>query len=95
MPIPAFDGRGLLPPFLGADATTPARSPYRATMTELVATFGTSPPRCNLLFGLIKYRELLASLGYIDGEQFVNGSFVENVETREERDPGDIGVSAF
>ena len=95
MVIPAFDGRGYLPPFLGADATTPARSPYDTTMSEMVAALGTSPERSNLLVGLIKYRELLGSFGYIHGVQFVDGSFVENVETREARSPGDIDVFSF
>jgi hypothetical protein len=41
--VPAFDGRGFLPPFLGADATTHSRSPYEATMSELVAALGPLP----------------------------------------------------
>ncbi len=95
MAIPAFDGRGLLPPFLGADETTPARSPYDATMGELVAALGTTPARQNLLFGLLEYRKLLGSFGYTGGVQFIDGSFVENVEAREGRDPGDIDVFSF
>jgi hypothetical protein len=93
--IPAFDGRGFLPPFLGTDETTPARSPYDATMSELVVALGTTAIRQNILFGLLKYRALLASFGYINGIQFIDGSFVENVETRESRDPGDIDVFSF
>ena len=95
MVIPAFDSRGFLPPFIGADATTPARSPYEASMSELVAALGTTPERYNLLVGLIRYRELLGSFGYTQGMQFVDGSFVENVETRESRSPGDIDVFSF
>jgi hypothetical protein len=64
-------------------------------MSELVAALGTTPERCNLLVGLIKYRELLGSFGYTQGMQFVDGSFVENVETRESRSPGDIDVFSF
>jgi hypothetical protein len=93
--IPAFDGRGFLPPFLGADETTHARSPYDATMSELVVALGTTPIRQNILFGLLKYRELLGSFGYTNGVQFIDGSFVENVETREASDPGDIDVFSF
>jgi hypothetical protein len=95
MVVPPFDGRGLLPPFLGANATTPARSPYETTISELVVALGTTPERYNLLFGLIKYRQLLDSLGYTQGVQFVDGSFVENVEIRESRSPGDIDVFSF
>jgi hypothetical protein len=93
--IPAFDGRGFLPPFLGTDATTPSRSPYDATMSELVVALGTTPTRQNLMFGLLKYRELLDAFGYTHGFQFIDGSFVENVEAREARDPGDIDVFSF
>jgi hypothetical protein len=95
MAIPAFDGRSLLPPFLGADETTPDRSPYSTTMSELLASLGTTPVRENLLFGLLKYRELLKSTGYVQGIQFIDGSFVENIERRESRDPGDIDVFSF
>jgi hypothetical protein len=95
MTIPAFDGRGFLPPFLGGDETTHARSPYDATMSELVAALGTTPARQNLLFGLLEYRMLLGSFGYTNGIQFIDGSFVENVETREARDPGDIDIFSF
>lgn len=60
MPLPSFDRRGLLPPFLGADATTSDRSPYWVTMPELVAAFGTTPHRRALLRNIINYRALLA-----------------------------------
>jgi hypothetical protein len=64
-------------------------------MCELASIMGTSPNRCNLLFGLLEYRALLQSLGYSFGLQFIDGSFVENVELREGRDPGDIDVFSF
>jgi hypothetical protein len=95
MAIPAFDGRGFLPPFLGTDETTYARSPYDATLGELVVALGTTPARQNLLFGLLGYRKRLGSFGYTVGFQFIDGSFAENVETREARDPGDIDVFSF
>ena len=92
MPLPSFDMRGLLPPFLGADATTRDRSPYFVTVGELAAALGTSPERRNLIRNLIAYRKLLADEGYESGIQFVDGSFVENVETRAKRPPGDIDL---
>lgn len=92
MPLPSFDLRGLLPPFVGADAATQDRSPYWATMPELVAAFGTTPHRCALLRNLIAYRALLAQGGYVGGIQFIDGSFVENVEALANRDPSDIDV---
>lgn len=92
VPLPSFDLRGLLPPFLGADATTPDRSPYWATMPDLVTAFGTTPHRRQLLRNLITYRELLAQEGYVSGIQFIDGSFVENVEVFANRNPSDIDV---
>jgi hypothetical protein len=64
-------------------------------MSDLVAAMGTSPDRCNLIFGLLEYRALIQRLGYEIGLQFIDGSFVENVEMREQRDPGDIDVFSF
>lgn len=92
MPLPSFDLRGLLPPFVGADAATPDRSPYWVTMPELVGAFGTTPYRRQLLRNLIAYRALLAQDGYVGGIQFIDGSFVENVEALANRNPSDIDV---
>lgn len=94
-PVPTFDARGLLPPYVGDDATAINRSPYEATMTEIVMSLGTTPHRKALLGGLLDYRELLAAFGYVSGLQFIDGSFVEDVEARETRDPKDIDVFSF
>jgi hypothetical protein len=64
-------------------------------MTELVTSLGTTPWRENLLFGLLEYRALLSHHGYTNGLQFIDGSFVENVEVRENRGPSDIDVFSF
>lgn len=92
MPVPPFDMRGLLPPFVGADAATQERSPYPATMAEVVTQLGTTPHRRQLLRNLIAYRTLLASDGYQSGIQFIDGSFVENIEGSASRPPTDIDV---
>jgi hypothetical protein len=94
-PVPDFDARGFLPPFLGPDATTPERSPYEAGMVDLLGKMGTTGPRRVLLKGLLEYRELLGRLGYTEGLQFVDGSFVENIEIRKSRPPSDIDVFSF
>ena len=92
MPLPSFDLRGLLPPFVGVDATTSDRSPYWVTMQELAGAFGTTAPRRQLLRNLIAYRALLAHEGYVGGIQFIDGSFMEDVETFASRAPSDIDV---
>lgn len=94
-PVPAFDPRGLLPPYLGADETTFNRSPYAATVAELIGALGTTDPRRVLLTGLLDYRLLLDRLGYTQGFHYIDGSFVEDVEAREGRAPGDIDVFSF
>jgi hypothetical protein len=95
LPVPGFDGRGFLPPYIGVDGTTADRSPYEATMSEIISALGTTPTRRNLLGGILGYRTLLAGLGYAKGIQFVDGSFAENVEAREGRPPNDIDVVSF
>jgi len=61
-------------------------------MSEFAATFGTTPHRRVLIRNFIAYRSLLATDGYESGIQFVDGSFVENVEVIQGRDPKDIDV---
>ena len=61
-------------------------------MTDLCKVLGTTPQRRVLLRNLITYRGLLASDGYINGFQFIDGSFVENVEIIGPREPSDIDV---
>lgn len=92
MALPEFDQRGLLPAFVGNDATTHDRSPYFCTMSDLCASLGTTDRRRQLLKSLISYRALIGSDDYVNGVQFIDGSFVENVEMIEERPPNDIDV---
>ncbi|ANK84173.1 MULTISPECIES: DUF6932 family protein [unclassified Rhizobium] len=92
MPIPDFDARGLIPPVDMQNPAGPERSPYFATTVELVHRFGTTPHRRALIRNLITYRQLLAQDGYDTGVQFIDGSFVENVELIGNREPGDIDV---
>lgn len=87
--------RGLLPPYMGSDATTPARSPYLVSSLEFTNRFATTTDRCAILRGLLRYRELLGTLGYSDGFQLLDGSFVENIEHLEKRSPGDVDVFSF
>ena len=92
MPVPHFDTRGFLPPFNGNDGATADRSPYFCTMTELCASLSTTDHRKDLLRKLIAYRALIASEDYVAGIQFIDGSFVENIELTEARNPNDIDV---
>jgi hypothetical protein len=93
MIIPPFSASGVLPPFIDASPTIPAkRSPYATDMFQLVERFCTSAHRAKLLLGLNSYRQHLSKGGFVSGYQWIDGSFVENVETTRGRPPSDIDV---
>ncbi len=75
------------------------RSPYEATLLQLVERFATTPERVKLLHDLMDYREALYAVGVTEGFQWINGSFVEHVEARDrpgkEPKPYDIDVVTF
>lgn len=93
--IPDFNHSHVLPPFLGQSHSSATASPYEASSTELVARFATSPERVVLLDGLFRYRAALSSLGFDQGFQWLDGSFVENVEQLRGQPPQDIDVVTF
>jgi hypothetical protein len=90
--LPPFDIRGLLPPVNDVNEIGADRSPYFCSMTTLCSALGTSDHRKWLLRNLINYRSLIASDDYIEGIQFIDGSFVEDIEKTEDRNPNDIDV---
>ena len=68
-------------------------SPYKASVTELVAQFATSPERIVILRGFLSYRAELHAFGLAAGFQWVDGSFVERVDAI--RPPRDIDLVTF
>lgn len=93
--IPSFGLGDVLPPYVGSDVTGELqlpRSPYPATVLELVDTFCTSSERAEILRGFIAYRGALRGIGFTSGLQWVDGSFVENCERVRGRAPSDIDV---
>ena len=93
--IPNFNDGGVLPPFVGGDATGALqmpRSPYRATMLSVVERFATTRERGAILRGLIGLRAALRAAGLTEGLQWIDGSFVEDCETVKGRAPGDVDV---
>ncbi len=94
--IPQFDLSKVLPPFTGDDVTiSRSMSPYRAHITDLVRRFNFTPERIEILRGLLEYRSVLHELGIQEGFQWVDGSFVEDVEALRNCPPGDIDVITF
>ncbi len=64
-------------------------------MIDFVDQFSTSPERRTVLQGFLRYRAALHVAGLINGFQWLNGSFLENVETLEGRAPRDLDVVTF
>lgn len=94
-PIPDWDPRGLLPPFLNSPTSGNGRSPYHVGLTDLVLRFGDTLTRRRLLGGLLDYRAALHAAGVGIGFQWVNGSFVEDTTQHAQREPNDIDVVTF
>lgn len=94
--IPRFTISGVLPPYLGPDATVSAlMCPYETTLVRIASTLCKSNERKEIFRNFLRYRESLAGIGYVNGFQWLSGSFMEDVETLEKRPPNDIDVVTF
>ncbi|TVL29641.1 DUF6932 family protein [Shewanella xiamenensis] len=94
--IPAFEQSGVLPPFIGDSPTVAAnQAPYKVSLAEFVSHFSTSPERIRILIGLLQYRIELKAKGIVVGFQWVDGSFVEDVEKVRGRAPNDVDLVTF
>lgn len=91
-PIPNFDHNLVIPPHLGNPTLPSDVSPYKCTSLELCEKFATSPQRIDILKGFISFRQKLTSLGLTNGFQWLDGSFLEDVESREQRPPNDLDL---
>ncbi len=95
MPIPGFDANSVLPPHLGDPRLLHELSPYPCTCTELCDRFATSTDRVAILAGFIRLRAELRQHGMTQAFQWIDGSFLEDVEATEGRPPRDIDVVTF
>lgn len=93
--IPPWAPTGLLPPIDVARPASLERSPYHVSLLDLVMRFNTSPERRAILDGLFRYRSALHDVGLISGFQWLDGSFLENIELLEGRAPKDLDVVTF
>jgi hypothetical protein len=93
--IPDWSGKGVLPPINSGSPDQADRSPYEVSLIDLVLRFATSTERYDLLNGFLRYRRALHAAGLTHGFQWVDGSFLEDIETREGRPPRDIDVVTF
>ena len=94
-PVTSWNSEGFIPSIGSGASTSPNRSPFVVSLSELVEDFGHTPTRQRLLAGFLNYRVRLHQAGLDRGFQWINGSFLEDVETNEQRDPNDIDVVTF
>lgn len=95
--IPELNQSGVLPPFIPEQGPTdPAgMAPYKTTISEFVRRYSHSPERITILRGLLEYRKKLREIGISNGIQWLDGSFVENVEANRGRPPADVDIVTF
>ena len=93
--FPGWDAAGVMPPINPDGPVGVARSPYTVSLSELSARLGNTEPRRDLLEGLLDFRARLRAAGLNQGWQWIDGSFVENVEGTAGRPPNDIDVVTF
>jgi hypothetical protein len=93
--IPPWNAHGVLPPNNEVAPTSFDRSPYLVRLNDLVVRFGLTAERANILDGLLRYRAALHAIGLVQGFQWLDGSFLENVELLESRSPNDMDVVTF
>ena len=91
-PIPDFDHNYVLPPHLGDPTNPDDVSPYKCTSLEFCEKFATSVERAIILKGFLLFRAQLNNYGLLDGFQWLDGSFLEDVETKENRSPNDLDL---
>jgi hypothetical protein len=93
--IPDFDHNLVLPPHMGDPTSAEEVSPYPCTSLELCRKLGKTPERKAILSKFLDFREQLRSEGMVQGFQWLDGSFLENIELREGRPPRDLDVVTF
>lgn len=93
MPLPDFNIDGVLPPFVGADGpggSPEDLSPFQVTVLEIVHALSFSERRKTIMRGWLLHRMALRAIGFSDGFQWIDGSFVEKG-----KEPKDIDVVMF
>ena len=94
--IPDWNTSGIIPPIRpGQPGHSAERSPYKTTLLEMIYRFCTSSARLEILDGYLDFREALHGVGLTAGVQWLDGSFVEDKETRAGAPPADIDVVTF
>lgn len=91
--IPPFDHNNVLPPYQGGDPTIRGcMSPYKSDIMEFCQHFAMTQERIAILKGFVSFRLECLKFGVQCGYQWIDGSFVENVEVSQRRAPNDVDV---
>lgn len=90
-----FNMAGVIPPVDDQKPTSANRSPYLLQPVDFIKIFGFTQERVTILQGLFKYRSELYKVGITSGFQWLDGSFVTDIENLEQRPPNDIDVVTF
>ncbi len=93
--IPNWTDKGIIPPINYLSPTSSQRSPYQVSLSDVILKYGTSLKRNQILMGLLNFRKELHAIGIIKGFQWIDGSFLENIEMLEGRPPNDIDIVNF
>jgi hypothetical protein len=93
--IPPWTATGVLPPIDVANPTSASRAPYQVSLTDVVMRFATSVPRFSIAQRLLDYRAALHRMGLTSGFQWIDGSYLEQIELLEGRPPNDVDVVTF
>lgn len=90
-----WNKQGHISPIDLNNPTDTNRSPYKMDLLEFYNTFSYSDNRKIILNHFILYRKYLHKLHIKKGFQWINGSFLELIEKKENRSPNDIDVVTF
>lgn len=95
--IPSHNQSGVLPPFLPGSSPSKSGSmaPYKVSLLKVAKRFANSSERLKIIQGLVLYRAELYKEGITSGFQWIDGSFVEDVEGNKGRSPNDIDIITF
>lgn len=93
--IPNFDHNHVLPPHIGDPRRPTDVSPYLCSLDDFCTRFSTSPDRIDILIRFVEFRLKVYDLDLVGSFQWLDGSFLENIEASEKRAPRDIDVLTF
>lgn len=92
--IPNFDHNHVLPPHLGDPVKPGSLSPYQCTTLELCERFAYNENRKDILRKFLEFRCELDKYA-LQGEQWLAGSFMEDIEIKDVERPHDLDLVTF